>query len=87
MNELTMNSLDDSINNASATVLNSFTEYCDWYLNFHDFSIFSEEEILLVLEEVKPNVYPCIPLVVNKLKDVIFIDVNLIHYLYNSIRK
>lgn len=85
MSELNMNNLNESIKNESCIILKSFDEYCDWYLNFYDFSIFSEDEILLAVEEGKPNVYPCIPLVINKFPDVIFVDVNLVRFLYGSI--
>ncbi|WP_336219648.1 hypothetical protein [Citrobacter amalonaticus] len=85
MSELNMNILNDSIKNQPGRVLNSFDEYCDWYLDLYDFSIFSEDEVVLALEEGKPNVYPCIPLVINNSPDIVFVDVNLVEFLYDSI--
>lgn len=44
-------------------ILNSFEDFQEWYLHKFDFSMFLLEDIDVLLDEEKPEIYPCTPLV------------------------
>ncbi|EQA1623454.1 hypothetical protein V5K00_RS23535 [Enterobacter asburiae] len=55
-------------------VLHSFEDFKKWYLRFFDLSIFAEGEVSALLNEGKPEHYPCIPLILDKNMNLIFFD-------------
>lgn len=50
--------------------LNSYEEFIVWYLGRNDYSMFAHEEIIALLNEVKPMFYPCIPIIKSMDADV-----------------
>lgn len=46
-------------------VLNSFGDFKKWSLRFFDLDLFAEGEINALLSEGKPDLYSCIPLVLD----------------------
>jgi hypothetical protein len=62
----------------NAIVLNSYVDFCNWYMSCHDFSMFSQNEIDEVLNEEKPDMYPCIPLFLGPDFEVTYICTDLI---------
>lgn len=61
-------------------VLHSFEEFKKWYLRFFDLSIFAEGEVSALLNEGKPEHYPCIPLILDKDMNLIFFDVASVNF-------
>lgn len=59
-------------------VLHSFNEFRKWYLNHYDFTMYSQEEIGALLEEEKPDGYPCSPLLINNYNDILYLDMRYI---------
>jgi hypothetical protein len=62
----------------NALVISSYKEFCDWYMSCYDFSMFSQSEIDEVLNEEKPDIYPCIPLFLGPDFEVTYICTDLI---------
>lgn len=66
-------------------VLTSEDEFCQWYLALHDFSMFSESEINALIEDVKPTVYPCVPLMTGSGFDVVYAEVGQVAAWFETI--
>ncbi|MEB5978537.1 hypothetical protein [Enterobacter vonholyi] len=52
--------------NKKMRVLSSENEFENWYREQYDFSMFSEEEIKLAIQDDRPEKYPCIPLIIKE---------------------
>lgn len=61
-------------------VLHSYDEFKKWYLRFFDINIFAEGEVNALLNEGKPEFYPCIPLILDKDMNIVFIDAASVKY-------
>lgn len=59
---------------AKLIVLNSFDDFKKWYLSFHEFDMFSEAEVSALINEEKPDEYPCIPLFNDDTMGVVYIN-------------
>lgn len=70
-----------------ACVLTSYDEFCNWYLQHFDLSIFSENDISMLLEEVKPVAYPCIPFFAGEDQETVFIDVAEVKSCFQTINQ
>lgn len=68
-------------------VLTSYDEFCNWYLQRFDLSIFSENDIDMLLEEVKPTSYPCIPFIAGETQETVFIDVREVEAWFKAINQ
>lgn len=67
-------------------VLNSFEDIKKWYLRFFDLSLFAEGEINTLLSEGKPDLYPCIPLVLDRKMNAIYFDAGSVQVWCNKLR-
>ncbi len=52
-------------NSNNPVIFTCFEEFREWYLKLYDFSMFSEKDIRDVLQEEKPDHYPCSPLIID----------------------
>ncbi|MCW4783059.1 hypothetical protein [Enterobacter chuandaensis] len=68
---------NNSSSDASLVVLNSTDDFKKWYLELYDMSMFSDTDIAALLNDEKPQEYPCIPLVFDKSEDIIYISTEL----------
>lgn len=69
--------------NKHIALLHDFDDFRKWYLSSHDFSMFSDEDILAVLDDEAPRSYPCIPLVADENFEVIYVSLELVkHWFY-----
>ncbi|MGN7790328.1 hypothetical protein [Enterobacter sp. 22452] len=68
-----------------ACVLSSYDEFCEWYLKRYDFSMFAESEISQLLEEVKPDIYPCVPFTVGEDNETIFVEVTQVESWFHTL--
>ncbi|MBW4217868.1 hypothetical protein JW313_21590 [Enterobacter cloacae subsp. cloacae] len=60
--------------NKKLRVLSSENEFQNWYREQYDFSMFSEEEIKLAIQDDRPDNYPCIPLIVNNDAELLYLS-------------
>ena len=67
--------------NEKPIILNSYVDFRDWYLSRHDFSIFSQDDILAALEEEKPDHYPCIPIASNLYSEIFYLRLDNIPFI------
>lgn len=74
-NSLTYNS------SGEVMILNTYSEYREWYLSRHDLSIFAPDEIDALLKDEQPDSYPCIPYITENYDDVCYFCLNLIKLL------
>lgn len=75
-----------SITNKSICVLRSDEDYERWFQEEYNFSMFSENEVKNVMEDDKPESYPCIPLIQKDNPDVIYVGNEIITYLFNKFK-
>lgn len=71
--------------NQCAILLHSDKEFERWYLNHFDFTMFSYEEVRSVLEEERPECYPCIPIRSDDSHGVIFVGEDLVKHWINTL--
>lgn len=67
---------DDS--NKNLRVLDSEKEFEKWYREQYDFSMFSEGEIKQVIQDDRPENYPCIPLIIKEDEELLYVSKDLI---------
>lgn len=67
-------------------VLNSFENFKKWYLRFFDLSLFAEGEIDTLLSEGKPDLYPCISLVLDRKMNAFYFDAGSVQVWCNKLR-
>ncbi|EEL9457348.1 hypothetical protein HYF36_004432 [Salmonella enterica] len=73
------------VSNKKFKVLYSDVDFEEWYREQFDFSIFSESEIKEFFNEVRPEYYPCIPLLPEGGYDVMYLGVDLVEYWFRKI--
>lgn len=49
--------------NSEPLILYCYEDFRKWYLSLRDLSMFSESEIDELLQDEKPDTYPCVPLI------------------------
>ena len=69
----------------NAPILKSRHDFELWYLKDFESNIFQQEELNELLDEVCPQMYPCIPLRSSSSFDVIFITPEMVSILYEKI--
>lgn len=74
-NKIKLQVCDDS---KEALILKSYDDFRTWYLQNHDLSIFSENEIEELLKEEQPDSYPCVPLLADGGFEVFYVSTDLI---------
>ncbi|MDI3360344.1 hypothetical protein QQF21_11120 [Lelliottia sp. V89_10] len=62
--------------NGNLLILNSFHEFREWYISNVDLSIFLPEDVNALLDEEKPDNYPCTPLLNSSLYPVLYLNLN-----------
>ena len=67
--------------------LNDYNDFCSWYLNAHDLSMFLETDIDELLAEIKPNSYPCLPIYSNDMCGIIFAEVKHIENWFEAVKR
>lgn len=73
--------------NKNAKVLHSDKDFEEWYLEQFDFSMFKDEEVQDVMEEDRPESYPCVPLVQEGGYDVMYLGEELIQHWFKKLYK
>ncbi|MFU2317540.1 hypothetical protein [Rahnella sp. PCH160] len=66
-------------------VLSSFDDFSTWYLSHCDFSMFDEQAVRALLDEEKPDFYPCIPLMSDEKHEVIYIGIDLVTHWFTAV--
>lgn len=74
-NSLTFNQGGDVL------ILNTYSEYKNWYLSRYDLSMFAPDEINALLEDEKPEGYPCIPYITENYDSICYFGLDLIKLL------
>lgn len=74
-NSLTFNQGGDVL------ILNTYSEYKDWYLSQYDLSIFNPEEVDALLDDEEPDSYPCIPYITENYDSICYFSLDLIKLL------
>lgn len=72
-------------NMTDVQVLSSFNEFSDWYLSQRDFSMFADRDVQALLQEEKPDYYPCIPLMSDEHHEVIYIGIDLVTHWFTAV--
>ena len=73
--------------NKKPTLLRSDDDYERWYREQFDFSMFTENEIQEVIEEERPDYYPCIPIIHGSGYEVVYLGEDLVKLWFNQLYK
>ncbi|GEM_PF-2885303 len=71
--------------NKNARVLRSDEDFECWYLEQFDYTMFTEMEIKHAMEEVRPENYPCIPLIQDGGHEVTYLGEDLVTFLFTKL--
>lgn len=71
--------------NRNAKILRSDQDFERWYRKQYDFSMFTEVEIKQAMEEVRPEYYPCLPLLQEGGYDVTYLGEDLVKYWFSKL--
>lgn len=63
-----------SVDGDRLVVFHCFDDFRDWYLRNHDFNMFPEDDVDGLLNEEKPDRYPCSPLIIGAHQGIFYLD-------------
>lgn len=66
--------------NEPINILKSDSEFKKWYLQYHDFTMFTENDVRELMDEEKPKRYPCIPVFSEDGFDVTYVGLDYIEH-------
>ncbi|HEY2452224.1 MAG TPA: hypothetical protein VGI71_06325 [Scandinavium sp.] len=69
------------------TILTDFSDFERWYCSLYDLSMFVDSEINALLNDEKPNNYPCTPLVSEDGLDLIYVGLDLIEHWFSILHR
>lgn len=79
------NNVMDIAVNKNAKVLHSDRDFEEWYLEQFDLTMFTDIEIKDVMEEERPESYPCVPIVQEGGYDVMYLREELIQHWFKKL--
>ena len=71
--------------NRQLSILISGEDFESWYLGKYDMSMFDEESVMSLLEEEKPTIYPCIPVLSDDGFSISYIELSLVERWFKEI--
>lgn len=71
--------------NKNSKILRSNGDFERWYFEQFDFSMFTEMEVKIAMEEERPEYYPCIPLLHEDSYEVMYLGEDLIEHWFRSL--
>ncbi|WP_336220288.1 hypothetical protein [Citrobacter amalonaticus] len=71
--------------NKNAVVLRCDEDFEHWYLKQFDYTMFTDMEIQQAMEEVRPEKYPCIPLIQDGGNEVTYLGEDLVTFLFRKL--
>lgn len=71
--------------NKNTRVLRCNEDFENWYLKQFDYTMFTDTEIKKAMEEVRPESYPCIPLVQDGGNEVTYLGEDLVTFLFRKL--
>lgn len=66
--------------NSNIFILKSDEHFESWFLKQYDMSMYDEESVRLLLEEEKPAIYPCIPVISDDRFSTTYVELSLVEF-------
>ena len=74
MNKLSSKNMHLVTKDNKLVIFYCFEDFRKWYLQLHDFSMFSEADIQTMINEEKPEYYPCAPLIIDAYHGIYYLN-------------